>query len=77
MADTIVKRWQDHLPLHRMESIFRRRREVQDTHDQDRGLLCADRPVSGEGQRLGDPGVPRLRLPPAPGVVEATGALRP
>jgi transposase len=24
LADTIVKRWQDHLPLHRMESIFRR-----------------------------------------------------
>lgn len=24
LADTIVKRWQDHLPLHRMEAIFRR-----------------------------------------------------
>jgi transposase len=24
LADTIVKRWQDHLPLHRMEGIFRR-----------------------------------------------------
>lgn len=24
MADTVVKRWQDHLPLYRMESIFRR-----------------------------------------------------
>jgi transposase len=24
LADTIVKRWQDHLPLHRMENIYRR-----------------------------------------------------
>lgn len=24
LADTIVKRWQDHVPLHRMEAIFRR-----------------------------------------------------
>jgi transposase len=24
LADTVVKRWQDHLPLHRMEGIFRR-----------------------------------------------------
>jgi len=24
LADTIVKRWQDHLPLHRLEAIFRR-----------------------------------------------------
>jgi hypothetical protein len=32
----------------------------------DRRLLCAYRPPPGEGQRLGEPGVPQLRLTPRP-----------
>jgi len=35
LADTIVKRWQDHLPLHRMEGIFRR-----EGLDLNRSTLC-------------------------------------
>lgn len=35
LADTIVKRWQDHLPLHRMEGILRR-----DGLDLNRSTLC-------------------------------------
>jgi transposase len=35
LADTIVKRWQDHLPLHRMEGIFRR-----DGLDLNRSTVC-------------------------------------
>lgn len=36
LADTIVKRWQDHLPLHRMESIYRR-----DGIELNRSTLCS------------------------------------
>jgi transposase len=35
LADSIVKRWQDHLPLHRMEAIFRR-----DGIDLNRSTIC-------------------------------------
>jgi transposase len=35
LADTIVKRWQDHLPLHRLEGIFRR-----EGLDLNRSTLC-------------------------------------
>lgn len=35
LADTIVKRWQDHLPLHRMEGIFRR-----EALDLNRSTIC-------------------------------------
>jgi transposase len=35
LADTVVKRWQDHLPLHRLESIYRR-----DGIELNRSTLC-------------------------------------
>jgi len=35
LADTIVKRWQDHLPLHRLESVYRR-----DGIELNRSTLC-------------------------------------
>ena len=35
LADTLVKRWQDHLPLHRLEGIYRR-----DGIDLNRSTLC-------------------------------------
>jgi transposase len=43
LADSIVKRWQDHLPLHRMESIYRR-----DGIELTRSTLCTWHAELGE-----------------------------
>jgi transposase len=70
LADTIVKRWQDHLPLHRMESIFRR-----EGIDLNRSTIC------GWHMELADLADPLIRAMHADALeqpyvcVDATGVL--